>query len=54
MDAVRLSVLSTAVQLVAYVLVGVFYAERLGWVDVAESIEHLGSQVTGTPGGANA
>jgi len=48
---VRLSVLSTVVQLAAYALVGVFYAERLGWVDVAGSIERLGGLATETPGG---
>jgi hypothetical protein len=43
--------LGLVVRLVAYVLVGVFYAERLGWVDVAGSIERLGGQATETPGG---
>ena len=54
MVGVSLSTLRTAVSVVAGVLAAVFYAERLGFVDVAVFIEGLGGRATETPGGGEA
>ena len=54
MVGVNLSLLKTVVQLVAGGLAVALYAERLGLVDVAGSIEQLGGRATATPGDADA